>query len=590
MQLAKQGSLFQAAKPATAKKDTEHVYRPDGLLEVNPKGKHPIVELIERSDAQWKSKLDRQSKTLTQAVTEYRRRYKRSPPKGFEHWWNFVKTHNVKLVDEYDSIHEKFQPFWGVDPAALNKSQAILETLPDRFTIGKLPGEHSVKLLNQTFRKESRSGEHRIRDQLDLLESVQEWLPDFRATFSMHDGPTQVVGWELYSKAKEAAERGEYIDVEQVAASISAKGWAAACPPNAPIQSYDPPPLPAATLEATQPPAPPERLESPKPKSFIHDHNLSMSPCFHPSHMHLNGFLSRFHYRHQFGPEPTAFFTPTFSICVSPLHRDILTVAPEQYRDDVDEDPVWGDKVDTRLLWRGSNTGIAHGEGNDWNTSQRTRLVELGTRRGGETQVLLPPGGRAGDVSGWDAAAVGHGEPVRTSALNAAFMDVAFVGKPIQCDKSVCSQLQRMFEWRPFQPWRDAWVYKFIMDIDGNGWSARFKRLMTSKSLIFKSTIFPEWYTERIMPWVHYIPVQMDLSDIYDVLAFFRGDLSGAGAHDDLAERIATAGKTWSHEFYRRHDMAAYNIRLFLEYARVMSLDREAMTYKDGDEDGLDRR
>ena len=29
--------------------------------------------------------------------------------------------------------------------------------------------------------------------------------------------------------------------------------------------------------------------------------------------------------------------------------------------------------------------------------------------------------------------------------------------------------------------------------IDGNGWSARFKRLMTSNSLIFKSTIFPEW-------------------------------------------------------------------------------------------------
>jgi hypothetical protein len=53
----------------------------------------------------------------------------------------------------------------------------------------------------------------------------------------------------------------------------------------------------------------------------------------------------------------------------------------------------------------------------------------------------------------------------------------------------------------------------------------------------------------------------MDLSDVYDILAFFRGDLSGAGAHDDLAERIALAGKTWSHEFYRRHDMAAYNIR-----------------------------
>jgi hypothetical protein len=81
-----QGALFKAAKQAAAKKGAEHVYRPDGLLQVNPKGKHPILELIERSEAQWKAKFDRQSKTLTQAVTEYKRRYKRSPPKGFELW------------------------------------------------------------------------------------------------------------------------------------------------------------------------------------------------------------------------------------------------------------------------------------------------------------------------------------------------------------------------------------------------------------------------------------------------------------------------------------------------------------------------
>jgi len=40
------------------------------------------------------------------------------------------------------------------------------------------------------------------------------------------------------------------------------------------------------------------------------------------------------------------------------------------------------------------------------------------------------------------------------------------------------------------------------MDVDGNGWSGRFHRLMSTKSVVLKSTIFPEWYTERIMPWV----------------------------------------------------------------------------------------
>lgn len=52
--------------------------------------------------------------------------------------------------------------------------------------------------------------------------------------------------------------------------------------------------------------------------------------------------------------------------------------------------------------------------------------------------------------------------------------------------------------------------YKYVLDVDGNGWSGRFhrcvlrrfeeredadgeRRLMASNSLVLKSTIFPEW-------------------------------------------------------------------------------------------------
>lgn len=64
----------------------DHYWRSDGLLDVNHKGIHPIYELIERAEAKWKTKQRRASKTLKQAVREYRRRYKRLPPKGFDHW------------------------------------------------------------------------------------------------------------------------------------------------------------------------------------------------------------------------------------------------------------------------------------------------------------------------------------------------------------------------------------------------------------------------------------------------------------------------------------------------------------------------
>ena len=64
----------------------KHHYRSDGLLEVNPFGPHPIFELIERSELAWENKLRRASSSLDEAVMEYRRRYNRNPPKGFDDW------------------------------------------------------------------------------------------------------------------------------------------------------------------------------------------------------------------------------------------------------------------------------------------------------------------------------------------------------------------------------------------------------------------------------------------------------------------------------------------------------------------------
>ena len=87
------------------------------------------------------------------------------------------------------------------------------------------------------------------------------------------------------------------------------------------------------------------------------------------------------------------------------------------------------------------------------------------------------------------------------------------------------------------------------------------RRLMSSNSLVFKSTIFPEWWTDRIQPWVHYVPVQVDYSDLYDVLVFFSGDLSGEGAHEDMAKKIGAAGRDWVYRHWRPEDVTAYMFR-----------------------------
>lgn len=48
--------------------------------------RHPIHDLINNATREWEAKLARQSKTLVEAVREYKRRYNRNPPKGFDKW------------------------------------------------------------------------------------------------------------------------------------------------------------------------------------------------------------------------------------------------------------------------------------------------------------------------------------------------------------------------------------------------------------------------------------------------------------------------------------------------------------------------
>jgi hypothetical protein len=73
---------------------------------------HPIPHLMDDAERQFRRLLSRQSRSLRVAVAEYKRRYGRNPPKGFDAWWQFVHANDVKLVDEYDGLVKDLEPFW----------------------------------------------------------------------------------------------------------------------------------------------------------------------------------------------------------------------------------------------------------------------------------------------------------------------------------------------------------------------------------------------------------------------------------------------------------------------------------------------
>lgn len=112
---------------------------------------------------------------------------------------------------------------------------------------------------------------------------------------------------------------------------------------------------------------------SPPAKTFIYDHRLSMDPCLHPSHLLSHGqFLS-----HGTGPVPLRELVPQFGYSPTPLHDDIMVALPFNWVPDVvprSDDPPFHEKEDSRLHWRGRNTGMWHGGGDQVEWSDEMRL------------------------------------------------------------------------------------------------------------------------------------------------------------------------------------------------------------------------
>ncbi|KAG7091997.1 hypothetical protein E1B28_008384 [Marasmius oreades] len=572
-----------------SKPKAEHHYRDDGLVEVNPEASHPIFELIQKAEKEWEEKKQQASTSLDEAIREYRRRYGRYPPKGFDKWWDYVKLHDVQLPDEYDRIHHDIEHFWGMTPSDLAEIVKGLESEKDSYTIAN--PKNLVSIVAHAF-------EDGRYDQLifgaegvvDLLSEIEKELPPFRINFTPHDNPNRLTDYEVKDTLLAAAGVGERLNLNDLP-SPSSLGWLSSCSPmsrartlpdmfiqphnqhirvEAPVPpSVDSPKFPYESSASRYPSFPPE---TPRSKTFIYNHPKTMDPCAHPALFWTHGlFVS-----HNTGPAPQPYMVPQFSACTTEIHHNINFPTSYGWIEDLppSENPPWEDREDERLMWRGSDTGIWHGNGVKWGSNHRDWLIRWATGVHGVVDVLF-------DSAVNETSQVGVPKQMRKALLNPSMVDMGFAGE-MQCEPEVCRKMEEIYPETRRMSREEAGNYKYVMDLDGNGWSGRFKRLITSNALVFKSTVFPEWYTARIQPWVHYVPVQVDLSDLYDSLIFFRGDPNGEGAHEELAKKIATEGREWSRTFWRREDLIAYFYRLILEYVRVMSPGREEMNYEGG--------
>lgn len=393
---------------------------------------------------------------------------------------------------------------------------------------------------------------------------------------------------------------------------VRLSNWAIGCPPDSALRMVEQAVLdeieengedspPTEELVARYKKAYGETQQKPSTspaRSYIYDHSAAMDICQHPENMNLHGFTS------VSGTDPGP-LVPLFTFAKTNVHSDILVTPLEQYSDTyIGYEPDWDKKTKNMLMWRGSTTGIDFYVQNDWKNSQRARLHFLANDKEGTKSVLWAEG---------DGAI--REKTYNVNGLNRAYMDVAFAGGPVQCDPETCALMNKLIDFRDTMGLNEAYQvrgassvsscarsrftlsaqYKYVMDVDGNGWSGRFHRLMSMKACVFKSTLFPEWYADRVQPWLQcvsppplpsclltsasrsYVPVKVDYSDLYDIMTFFHGTPEGHGSHDELANKIGLAGKHWARDHWRKQDMAAYMCtfrahKLFFCFARSRRL------------------
>jgi len=159
-----------------------------------------------------------------------------------------------------------------------------------------------------------------------------------------------------------------------------------------------------------------------------------------------------------------------------------------------------------------------------------------------------------------------------SSTLNQSLYNVHFTGI-VQCADSTTEETVRAyFNIHDVEPWREAFRYTLTFDLDGNGHSGRFYRLLNSHSLPLKQTVFREWHDERLQPWQHYVPISLSVEDLPEVVRYLVIEEEG----QQMAAQMAEIGREWSLRALRPVDQAIYLFPLMIELSRLQNPSRPA--------------
>ena len=346
--------------------------------------------------------------------------------------------------------------------------------------------------------------------------------------------------------------------------------YARGCDPQSPARSRYTPEVDFTT----PPPLSPKRPDY-SFSGYVNNWTSTRSPCDHPELQGLHGTFVE-----PISLSTTATFFPMFGGSKLPANNEILLPAAMYWT----ADPLYsgGDihggewsRKKTKVMWRGHATG-GRNTADNWTRFQRHRFVAMvnGTSVArAEWHQSPPPNFILPDK---EAYGLSFNQDYPLSQWLDEIADAGFTNLVCHPDDNppFCKYTDPWYFATPSVPMAQQYDSKYLPDIDGNSFSGRYRGFLGSTSLPIKATIYSEWLDTRIIPWAHFVPMDNTFVDLYGILEYFIGTKDHPG-HDDVAETIASQGKSWAEKVLRREDMVIYTYRLLLEYARLCDDNRE---------------
>jgi hypothetical protein len=147
------------------------------------------------------------------------------------------------------------------------------------------------------------------------------------------------------------------------------------------------------------------------------------------------------------------------------------------------------------------------------------------------------------------------------------FLNARFSSIDVQCFNP--EQLWALFPHYCERGWsiQEHLSYKYQILIDGNTapYSRAFWQLF-SQSLIFKiDSPNIQWYSHRLIPYEHYVPVAADLHDLIDKIKW-------AQTHEREAKNMRRKSWEFAHKHLKRAEIDRYIQLALTEYANIQKL------------------